>query len=239
MDVSIPAGKKYYLPHHPILTPAKETTKIHIVYNASAKGCLYRGPIILPDLCGLLMRFRLHILVILADVEKAVTLYGKLFLQKLWKIDQTWDKPLSEELLKEWNQIALILGKISSLRIPRFVETSREINRLLIFSDASVKCYAAAVYLQCITGNSSKTNLVFAKTRLVPVNKRKNKCKKWTIPRLELLAVLIRVRAANFVAAKLKVPIIERILWTDSQCVLHWLKTRKPLPIFVEIVLKK
>ena len=107
---------------------------------------------------------------------------------------------------------------------------------MLIFSDASVKCYAAAVYLQCITGNSnsSKTNLVFAKTCLVPVNKRKNKCKKWTIPRLELLAVLIRVRAANFVAAKLKVPIIERILWTDSQCVLHWLKTRKPLPIFVE-----
>ena len=82
MDVSIPAGtKKYYLPHHSILTPAKETTKICIVYEVSAKARgatsslnegLYRGPIILPDLYGLLMRFWLHILVILADVGKAL-----------------------------------------------------------------------------------------------------------------------------------------------------------------------
>ena len=61
--------KKYYLPHHPVLTPLKTTTKICIVYNGSAKtqsassslnDCLYRGPIILPDLVGLLMRFRLQ-----------------------------------------------------------------------------------------------------------------------------------------------------------------------------------
>ena len=45
------------------------------------------------------------------------------------------------------------------------------------------------------------------------------------------MKVLISVRAANFVAAELKVTITERILWTDSQCVLHWLKTRKPLTV--------
>lgn len=33
--------------------------------------CLYRGPVILPDLCGLLFRFRLYSTVILADIEKA------------------------------------------------------------------------------------------------------------------------------------------------------------------------
>ena len=72
--------KIYYLPHHPILTPDKETTKIRIVYDTSAKAkstasslnkCLLRGPIILPDLCGLLLRFCLYELVLLADVEKA------------------------------------------------------------------------------------------------------------------------------------------------------------------------
>ena len=48
------------------------------------------------------------------------------------------------------------------------------------------------------------------------------------------MGVLIGVRAANFVAVELKLSITERILWTDSQCVLHWIKTRKPLPVFVE-----
>ena len=55
-----------------------------------------------------------------------------------------------------------------------------------------------------------------------------------TIPRLELLAVTIGVRAAKFVAKELKFSFINRILWTDSICVLHWLKTNKQLPLFVE-----
>ena len=57
----------HYIPHHAIITPEKDTTKVCIVYDASAKTkksnlslneCLHRGPVILEDLCGLLMRFR-------------------------------------------------------------------------------------------------------------------------------------------------------------------------------------
>ena len=68
-----------------VTKPNKETTKIRIVYDASAKAkstasslneCLLRGPIILPDLCGLLLRFRLYELVLLADVEKAFLQIG-------------------------------------------------------------------------------------------------------------------------------------------------------------------
>ena len=72
--------RKYYLPHHPVLIPLKATTKVRIVYDGSLKmqsassslnDCLHHGPIILPDLVGLLMRFRLQWIVILADIEKA------------------------------------------------------------------------------------------------------------------------------------------------------------------------
>ena len=129
----------------------------------------------------------------------------------------------------------MMLVEIPSLSISRIVKCSNiGINQLLIFSDASVHCYATAVYLRSVEENSVKVNLVFAKTRLVPAARGRKKCKKLTVPRLELMGVLIGVCVANFVAAELKLPLMERILWTDSQCVLHWLKTKKPLPVFIE-----
>jgi hypothetical protein len=68
-------GFEHFLPHHPVITPKK----VRIVYDGSAhaKGsnslnqCLYRGPVLLPELIGLLMRFRSAKYPILTDVEKA------------------------------------------------------------------------------------------------------------------------------------------------------------------------
>ena len=86
VDLSVVTNtRKHYLPHHPVVTPSKVSTKIRIVYDASAKlqvgesslnECLYRGPVILPDLCGLLFRFRLQCIVVLADIEKAFLQLG-------------------------------------------------------------------------------------------------------------------------------------------------------------------
>ena len=95
-------------------------------------------------------------------------LVGKLFLQKLWKINQPWDEPLSEDLSREWNHISTMLTEIPSLAISRFVKSSNQgINQLLIFCDASVHCYATALYLRSVEEHSIKVNLVFAKARLV------------------------------------------------------------------------
>ena len=61
---TIEGPKKHYVPHHPVVTPLKTRTKVRIVYDVSAKTkkennslneCLYRGPVILEDLCGMLM----------------------------------------------------------------------------------------------------------------------------------------------------------------------------------------
>ena len=419
------------MPHHPVLTPTKETTKLRIVYDGSSKPrkelkslneCLHRGPILLPNLCGLLLRFRTYKIPVLADIEKAflqieiqskerdvtrflwfkdvmkpdeiegnlatyrfcrvpfglicspfllegtlkfhlqregssiaqsiaeniyvdnilvgadspanayqlferarqifkeatmnlqqwtsnsleflslvpddlkvkgsivkvlgitwntlndeltilesrmlpsdqhttkreilldiariydplgliapVTFYGKVFMQKLWKANVSWDEKLSPRHCDEWSQICNKFQSLSTLKIPRLSGTIGKDShcQVVVFNDASIKSYAAAVYLLVKNGESIEVNLVFSKMRLTPIQsavaneEHQKKGKKLTLPRLELLSTVIGVRAGNFVKDQLKLQNSKLIVFTDSQCVLHWLKTPKPLSTFV------
>ena len=85
VDTDSQDGIKHYLPHHAVINPSKPTTKLRVVYDASAKtrqrhqslnDCLYRGPVMLRDLCGILLRFRLHNVAVVADIEKAFLQIG-------------------------------------------------------------------------------------------------------------------------------------------------------------------
>ena len=68
----------HYLPHHAVLREDKLTTKLRIVYDASARttgqslnDCLYVGPKSGQNIMDILMRFRSHKIAIAADIEKA------------------------------------------------------------------------------------------------------------------------------------------------------------------------
>ena len=96
-------NRKHYLPHHPVVNPLKTSTKIRIVYDASVKArkgikslneCLHRGPINLPNMCGVLLRLRMYFIAILADIEKAflqigVQEYERNVTRFLWFTDPT------------------------------------------------------------------------------------------------------------------------------------------------------
>ena len=103
--------------------------------------------------------------------------------------------------------------------------------RLVCFCDASAKTYATAVYLHQSLDDTCKADLIFSKTRLAPQNT--------TIPHLELLAVLIDIRALKFVLKELHFNISGKTVLTDSLCVLYWLQTSKPLSVFVTNRLKE
>jgi len=104
--------KKHYIPHHAVITPDRKTTKVRIVYDASAKvrkgckslnECLHRGPVILEDLCGLLIRFRTHKVALTADIERAFLQVGlqptdRDVTRFLWLKDPT--KPLTKDNLQ-------------------------------------------------------------------------------------------------------------------------------------------
>ena len=56
---------------------------------------------------------------------------------------------------------------------------------------------------------------------------------------MELLGVLIGARLIKFIATQLKIDLEKQFLWSDSQCVLHWLRKEKVSPVFVENRLKE
>ena len=69
----------HYLPHHAVIRRDKSTTKLRVVYDASAKthnnpslnDCLYTGPTFDQSIMDILIRFRLHPIAMIADIEKA------------------------------------------------------------------------------------------------------------------------------------------------------------------------
>ncbi|VDL84674.1 unnamed protein product [Nippostrongylus brasiliensis] len=73
------ARRIHYLSHHAVVTPEKKTTPKRIVFDASAhyrnKPCLndmlHQGPVILPKILGMLLRFRTGKIAMSSDVEKA------------------------------------------------------------------------------------------------------------------------------------------------------------------------
>jgi hypothetical protein len=421
-----PSGVVHYLPHHAVLTPGKVTTKVRVVFDASAKSSpsspslndtMFRGPVLLNDLCGLLMRFRLPKRVVSTDVEKAflqirldethrdctrffwlkdtqkppladniivfryarvpfgmkaspfllaativhhlrsvgtqrakaverctymdniicacrdsedalecyrevkqlfqqmsmnlrewysndaelmaaipeadrgkssepsvlgirwnhaedtlhcsvggsspvvvtkrtilrfhaslfdpcgwfsaVTVQGKILLQQLWKEKLGWDDPVSPEVSARWKELADDLVYLPSVKLPRrcLYGNARDVGQagtmqLHAFCDASSRAYAACVYLRSETPDGAQCCLLFAKTRVAPV-------KQLTIPRLELMAVVICSRILSFVEGELDQPIESKFIWTDSMCVLSWLKTGKVTSVFVENRLKE
>nr|CDJ83930.1 Retrotransposon domain containing protein [Haemonchus contortus] len=97
----------HYLAYQVVITPEKKTTPRRIVFDASAhysgepslNEVLHQGPLILPNLSGMLVRFRVGRIAMTADIEKA-------FLQvRLHEIDRDatrflWIKDLSRPLVE-------------------------------------------------------------------------------------------------------------------------------------------
>ncbi|XP_053406659.1 uncharacterized protein LOC123538298 [Mercenaria mercenaria] len=425
VDRELSDGLRHYIPHHVVIKPEKSTTKMRIVYDASAKTrkeykslneCLYRGPVLLHDLCGILMRFRLHKIGLVSDIEKAflqvglqkserdvtrflwvkdlenpvvvenkieeyrfcrvpfgiisspfllgatieshldkqnselakqlkqniymdnvitgvnsvteavelyetaksmftemsmnlrewmtnneeiqsiipdddksaggivkvlghlwnaendsiqlkdpkllkdvkvtkrnilkqlasvfdplglcspLSLRGKILLQQIWSKGYDWDDLLEKKDSDAWVEIRSDLEQIESVRFQRNICMTNDVNNveysLACFCDASGKAYAASIYLVQVKEDEYKSDLIFSKSRLTPI-------KGMTIPRLELMAVLIGARCLNFVEKELKLQCKNVVLLTDSKCVLQWLSSDKLLPVFVKNRLKE
>ena len=76
--------KMHYLPHHAVFRHDRHTTKVRVVYDASARSsgpslndCLYTGPKFNQKIPDILLRFRTHRVALTADIEKAFLVISK------------------------------------------------------------------------------------------------------------------------------------------------------------------
>ncbi|XP_065083727.1 uncharacterized protein LOC135705804 [Ochlerotatus camptorhynchus] len=79
-----------YLPHHPVFKESSTTTKIRVVFDASCKtssgfsvnDLQLVGPVVQEDLLSIHIRFRIHQIAFVADVEK---MYRQILLHHLFR----------------------------------------------------------------------------------------------------------------------------------------------------------
>ncbi len=151
-----------------------------------------------------------------------LTINLKLLFQELCLAKGDWDHPLEGTLKRSWQKLVDNLKEVCPVVIPRcYLSEVREqvlSYELHGFCDASIKAYAAVVYLQIITPDASNTRLVISKARVAPLTKQ-------TIPRLELLSALVLARLMNTVEKALKsVMEISKVkCWTESKVALYWI----------------
>ena len=77
-DANPGSSNVHYIPHHAVIRRDKSTTKLRIVYDASAKSdgaslneCLHAGPPLAQGIFDIMLRFRSHRVALIGDIEKA------------------------------------------------------------------------------------------------------------------------------------------------------------------------
>ncbi len=152
---------------------------------------------------------------------------GKLFLKNLWQEKIAWDQVIPDKMLPEWVDLCTSLQQCGDVCFPRYIGLSGSTTQtsLISFVDASTLAFGAAVYIRIQKEDTVVTRLMFAKTRVASTG--------ISMPRLELLAILIGTRALKFVSTQLSQCIGDMILYSDSKCALQWLVSQKPLTTFV------
>ena len=150
------------------------------------------------------------------------TLIGKNILKKLCCDGLQWDDPVPEEIQRQWMKWKLGLDVIGQLTIPRCYlprgftpeECEWELHH---FSDASLDGYGECSYVRIINCDGRvSTTLIMSKSRVTPK-------RPMTIPRLELSAALMAVKASEFLRKELCVTPLKEYFWTDSKAVLGYI----------------
>lgn len=161
-------------------------------------------------------------------------------IQSSWSDKLNWDEELKPAEAERWKEWCSELHYLSQVKVPRALIPSKrsDLTRMELhtFSDASEKAYGAVTYClteRLVNGLSKVTiRYVMARVKIAPLQTKT--IKKLSIPRLELMGALLGKEIYETVNATLSIPETNCYFWSDSACVLCWLKFKaENLEIFV------
>ncbi len=198
-----PKADRFSFKGYSILIPEEKETKRTLI---SKLAKIY-------DPCGLLSPF---------------LVLGKQLMQECWLRGLTWDEKLPQDIGEKWVEWLKDVPALSGINPRRCLKPPGKILRreLHIFSDASEKAYAACAYIRFVTYSPvategpAFTGLLVSKARVAPL-------KKLSLPRLELLGIVIAARLAASLSQQLNISKEDIHMWTDSTICVSWLR-RQP-----------
>ena len=151
-----------------------------------------------------------------------ITVKAKLFLQDLWKAKLGWDEILDIATVSRFSKLVSEYDQLHTVKFPRCASLKQSDSRLHIFCDASARAYGAVAYL-C---TDQQTHLLMSRCRVAPLKTR-------TIPQLELTAVLVGCRMANYICKVLK-RAFKVYVWTDNLPCIQWIQSNNSNIVYVK-----
>lgn len=152
-----------------------------------------------------------------------IIVVGKIIMQNVWLSKISWDDVLQGELLKQWTRFIADIPHLQDLHISRCLFLPKQVVNIEFhgFADASMKAYAACIYMHAVySDHTTSCNLVTSKSRVAPV-------KTVSLPRLELCAMhlLSKLTRKIYTIFQSKITFSSVNLWSDSQIALYWIKS--------------
>ncbi|KAL5474082.1 hypothetical protein EMCRGX_G028656 [Ephydatia muelleri] len=151
-------GKLHYLPHHGVIREDKSTTKLRIVYDASARttgpslnNCLYAGPSFGQRIVDILICFRTYPVGLIADIEKAFLMVSvadedKDVLRFLWLDDVNSELPRKKVL-----RFARVVFGVSSSPFLLNATIKHHMNRYKEVDQQFVEKFERSIYVDDVT----------------------------------------------------------------------------------------
>ncbi|XP_066978940.1 uncharacterized protein [Macrobrachium rosenbergii] len=140
-----------------------------------------------------------------------VTIRARIYLQNLWKQQLDWDEQLPDSLQNRWVELSEDLEKCLDIFFPRNTSLGKG-DSLHIFCDASELAYGCVAYRV----KKENSHLMMTKARVAPI-------KELTVPKLELMALLLAARLAKFIEESFeKDEFVKLFVLSDSKVTLSW-----------------
>uniref|UniRef100_A0A7I4Z4F9 Reverse transcriptase domain-containing protein n=1 Tax=Haemonchus contortus TaxID=6289 RepID=A0A7I4Z4F9_HAECO len=157
-----------------------------------------------------------------------LSLNAKLLMREVVLMKSPWNSILPQHYVDKWNEIDTKIND-TIISLPRNIGKGNEKmgkSSLWVFADASQLAIVCCAYVTHLP-NHHTDGLLCAKARLAPFKR------KLSIPRLELIAILISLRLAKTILHVYKGRIQSLHIVNDSKIALAWLQSSRKLSVFV------